>query len=175
MGREFRCDGVRLFRAGGLGMLGTLIKVVRTVAPREHELYPSWQGMQYMRSMFDGRAKLEPLDNNRYPGMRWTTARDVLLTRQVGEESGAQSIARGRTRENVTILSRQGAAITVLLARQNSAHRRTSSATEPETTAAPWKAARPANLETLPNRSSMRRNWLNFATRSLRQPEPVLM
>jgi len=74
----------RLFRAGGLGMLGTLIKVVRTVAPRENELYPAWQGMQYMRSMFDGRAKLEPLDNNRYPGMRWTTARDLLLTRQVG-------------------------------------------------------------------------------------------
>ena len=68
----------RLFRAGGLGMLGTLIKVVRTVAPREHELYPAWQGMQYMRSMFDGRTKLEPLD------MRWTTARDVLLTRPAG-------------------------------------------------------------------------------------------
>jgi hypothetical protein len=39
--------------------------------------------MQYMRNMFDGRAKLEPLDNDRYPGMRWTTARDVLSARQV--------------------------------------------------------------------------------------------
>jgi hypothetical protein len=38
--------------------------------------------MQYMRNMFDGRAKLEPLDNDRYPGMRWTTARDVLSARQ---------------------------------------------------------------------------------------------
>lgn len=69
----------RLFRAGGLGMLDTLIKVARTVAPGEKELYPAWQGMQYMRNMFDGRAKLEPLDNDRYPGMRWTTVRDVLL------------------------------------------------------------------------------------------------
>jgi nucleoside-diphosphate-sugar epimerase len=68
----------RLFRAGGLGMLRTLIKVARTVAPGEKELYPAWQGMQYMRNMFDGRAKLEPLDNDRYPGIRWTTARDVL-------------------------------------------------------------------------------------------------
>jgi len=34
--------------------------------------------MQYMRNMFDGRAKLEPLDNGRYPGIRWTSARDVL-------------------------------------------------------------------------------------------------
>jgi hypothetical protein len=39
--------------------------------------------MQYMRNMFDGRAKLEPLDNDRYPSIRWTTARDVLSARQV--------------------------------------------------------------------------------------------
>jgi hypothetical protein len=77
-GKEFR-----LFRAGGLGMLGTLIKVARTVAPGEKELYPAWQGMQYMRNMFDGRAKLEPLDNDRYPSIHWTTARDVLSARQV--------------------------------------------------------------------------------------------
>ena len=68
----------RLFRAGGLGMLGALIKVARMVAPAEKEVFPAWQGMQYMRNMFDGRAKLEPLDNDRYPGMRWTAARDVL-------------------------------------------------------------------------------------------------
>jgi hypothetical protein len=37
--------------------------------------------MQYMRDMFDGRAKLEPLDNGRYPGLRWTTAREVLSAR----------------------------------------------------------------------------------------------
>jgi nucleoside-diphosphate-sugar epimerase len=76
-GKEFR-----LFRAGGLGMLGTLIKVARTVAPGKKELYPAWQGMQYMRNMFDGRAKLEPLDNDRYPSIRWRTARDVLSRRQ---------------------------------------------------------------------------------------------
>ena len=68
----------RLFRAGGLAMLGTLIKVARTVAHGEKELYPAWQGMQYMRNMFDGRAKLKTLDNDRYPGMRWKTVRDVL-------------------------------------------------------------------------------------------------
>jgi nucleoside-diphosphate-sugar epimerase len=67
-----------LLRAGGLGMLGTLIKLARAIAPGENELYPVWQGMQYMRNMADGRAKLEPLDNDRYPGIHWTTARDVL-------------------------------------------------------------------------------------------------
>jgi uncharacterized protein YbjT (DUF2867 family) len=77
-GEEFR-----LFRAGGLGTLAAIIKVARTVAPGEMELFPAWQGMQYMRDMFDGRAKLESLDNDRYPGLRWTTARDVLSARHV--------------------------------------------------------------------------------------------
>jgi nucleoside-diphosphate-sugar epimerase len=76
----------RLFRAGGLGMLITLIKVARTVAPGEKEHYPAWQGMQYMRNMFEGLAKLDPLDNDRYPGMRWTTVRDVLSTPQVSRQ-----------------------------------------------------------------------------------------
>ena len=75
---EVTGEKFRVFRAGSLGMLGTLIKIVRTMAPGENELYPAWQGMQYMRNMFDGRAKLEPLDNDRYPGIRWTKARDVL-------------------------------------------------------------------------------------------------
>jgi nucleoside-diphosphate-sugar epimerase len=73
----------RLLRVGGLGMLGMLIKVARTVAPGEKEAYPPWQGMQYMRNMFDGLAKLEPLDNDRYPNMHWTTLRDVLSAHQV--------------------------------------------------------------------------------------------
>ena len=72
----------RLVRAGSLSMLGALIKVARTVAPAGRELYPAWQGMQYMRNMFDGRAKLEPLNNDRYPAVRWTTARDVLSARR---------------------------------------------------------------------------------------------
>ncbi|HEY3357849.1 MAG TPA: NmrA family NAD(P)-binding protein [Polyangia bacterium] len=72
----------RLLRAGGLGLLGALITVARTVAPAEQDLFPPWQGMQYMRDMFDGRAKLAPLDNDRYPGLRWTTAREVLAARR---------------------------------------------------------------------------------------------
>jgi nucleoside-diphosphate-sugar epimerase len=75
---EVTREKFRLFRAGGLRRLATLIKIARTLLPKESDLYPPWQGMQYMHNMFSGRAKLEPLDNDRYPGMRWTTARDVL-------------------------------------------------------------------------------------------------
>jgi nucleoside-diphosphate-sugar epimerase len=67
-----------LFRAGGPGMLSTIIKVARTVAPGEKELYPAWQGMQNMLSMIDERSNQSILDNNRYPNMRWTTVRDLL-------------------------------------------------------------------------------------------------
>jgi uncharacterized protein YbjT (DUF2867 family) len=72
-GKDFR-----LFRAGGLGTLGAIIKISRMATPGGKQLYPAWQGMQYMRNMFDGRAKLESLDNDRYPGFHWTTVRDVL-------------------------------------------------------------------------------------------------
>jgi nucleoside-diphosphate-sugar epimerase len=79
---EVTGEKFRLFRAGGLGTLGMLIKVARTFAPGEKDLFPAWQGMQYMRNMFDGRAKVQPLDNDRYPSIRWTTARDVLSSLQ---------------------------------------------------------------------------------------------
>ena len=71
-----------LFRAGGPGMLSAIIKIARTVAPREKELYPAWQGMQYMRDMIDERSKQNILDNNRYPGMHWTTVKDLLSAHQ---------------------------------------------------------------------------------------------
>jgi nucleoside-diphosphate-sugar epimerase len=80
---EVTGEKFRLLRAGGLGLLGTVIKVARTIAPGEQKLYPPWQGMQYMHNMLDGRAKLDPLDNDRYPDVRWTTARDVLSARRV--------------------------------------------------------------------------------------------
>ena len=59
-------------------------EIARLAAPKETELYPAWQGMQYMRNMFDGRAKLRLLDNDRYPGLRWTPVREVISARQVG-------------------------------------------------------------------------------------------
>jgi nucleoside-diphosphate-sugar epimerase len=68
----------RLFHAGGPRMLSTMIKIARTIAPAEKDLYPAWQGMQYMRNMIDERSDLDKLDNDRYPGMHWTTVKDLL-------------------------------------------------------------------------------------------------
>jgi uncharacterized protein YbjT (DUF2867 family) len=65
-------------RAGGIGSLGVLIRVAKLLAPQPRAAFPPWQGMQYMRDMFSGRGKLQPLDNQRYPGIRWTSAREHL-------------------------------------------------------------------------------------------------
>ena len=67
-----------LFRPGGLATLATIIKIARALSPNPKALYPPWQGMQYMHNMFSGLADIETLDNDRYPGMRWTTARELL-------------------------------------------------------------------------------------------------
>jgi uncharacterized protein YbjT (DUF2867 family) len=73
-GKEFK-----LFRAGSLGFLATMTKITRTLAPAKDEVFPPWQGMQYLHNMLSGQAKLaEPLDNARYPDIRWTQVREVL-------------------------------------------------------------------------------------------------
>lgn len=68
----------RLFRAGSKGLLGIIIKIARKLAPGKNELYPAWQGMQYMRNMIDERCTPAKLDNNRYPNMHWTSVKELL-------------------------------------------------------------------------------------------------
>lgn len=72
-GKEFR-----LWRIGGLGFLATMIHIIRTIAPARDEVFPPWQGMQYLHDMLSGLPKLEPLDNARYPEIKWTRIREVL-------------------------------------------------------------------------------------------------
>ena len=71
----------RLLRAGSLRRLSALIRINRAILFKSNALYPPWQGMQYMHNMYSGRAKLDPIDNDRYPGMQWTNVRDVLAAR----------------------------------------------------------------------------------------------
>lgn len=68
----------RLLRAGSLARLEALIRVTRRLAPGGDAVFPAWQGMQYLRDMASGRAACGPVDNGRYPGMRWTKAEEVL-------------------------------------------------------------------------------------------------
>ncbi|CCH53584.1 NmrA family protein [Fibrisoma limi BUZ 3] len=70
-----------LLRAGGLGVLNTMINVTKTLSPQPNEVFPPWQGMQYLHNMLSGQPKFQTLDNDRYPGIRWTSVRDVLAKR----------------------------------------------------------------------------------------------
>ena len=71
----------KLLRPGGLWVLGTMITVTKGLMPVSGDVFPPWQGMQYLHNMFTGLPKLAPLDNNRYPEIRWTAVREVLATR----------------------------------------------------------------------------------------------
>lgn len=75
-GKDFK-----LFRVGGLGTLDFMIKATRTLMPAEKEVFPPWQGMQYMRNMLSGHGKLDPLDTHRYPEIRFTSVREVICTK----------------------------------------------------------------------------------------------
>jgi hypothetical protein len=70
----------RLFRPGGQKLLGLLIKWIRKLSKGENELYPAWQGMQYMHNMIDERSKNSDLDNKRYPKVIWTMVKEILQT-----------------------------------------------------------------------------------------------
>ena len=72
-GRKFR-----LFRPGGKMLLGVIINLAKILAPGKKELYPAFQGMQYLHNMIDERSKTEKPDNDRYPQIHWTTVKDIL-------------------------------------------------------------------------------------------------
>jgi hypothetical protein len=53
------------------------------MAPGKTEIYPAWQGMQYMRNMIDKRATLASIDNDRYPNMKWTSVKELLTNHKI--------------------------------------------------------------------------------------------
>ena len=81
----FSGERYRTLWVGSIGSLGAMIRLARLFAPGDDEVFPPWQGMQYSRDMFSGRGKLHPLDNGRYPGLRWTTVRDLFTARREQE------------------------------------------------------------------------------------------
>jgi uncharacterized protein YbjT (DUF2867 family) len=68
----------RLLRGGSLGRLRRIIKITRALTPNSDSPFPVWQGMQYLYCMFEGSGTLTPLDNQRYPNLRWTGVREIL-------------------------------------------------------------------------------------------------
>jgi hypothetical protein len=68
----------KLIRIGGQGLLGVFIKMAKLFSPGEKELYPAWQGMQYMHNMIDDRSRIDQLNNSRYSDIKWTSVNMLL-------------------------------------------------------------------------------------------------
>ena len=73
----------KIFRPGGIGLLNFLIKLTRFFSPSENELYPAWQGMQYMRDLMEGRIIFQKYDNDRYSYIKWTSVKEFLVNEKV--------------------------------------------------------------------------------------------
>ena len=68
-----------LFRLGTIDELGQKIVEAREAdATAESNVYAPFQLMQYTHNMASGRAKLDPVDNERYGAMRWTRVKDLM-------------------------------------------------------------------------------------------------
>lgn len=67
----------KVLRPGGLTAFKWVINITKLMKPGGSELYPAWQGMQYMYNGFKGDSKFQKLDNDRYE-MEWTTVRELL-------------------------------------------------------------------------------------------------
>jgi len=80
---ELTAKKYKIFRPGGIGLLNFVIKATRFFSPSKNELYPAWQGMQYMRDIMEGRTIFHKYDNDRYSNIKWTTVKEFLLQEQV--------------------------------------------------------------------------------------------
>ena len=65
---------------GPVAALSGIIALTKRFAPEPDEVFPAWQGMQYMRDMCTGQAKLSALDNDRYPEIRLMSLEARLRT-----------------------------------------------------------------------------------------------
>lgn len=74
---EMKEQEFKLIRQGSLEDLWAVIQRERAAHPEgENELYPAWQQLQYMRSMFS--TTLFPLNNNRYSDIKLTGAKTFI-------------------------------------------------------------------------------------------------
>jgi NmrA-like family len=76
-GTEVKKTEFKLTPMGSMEDFSAANKQERSAHPEgEKELYSSWQGKQYLHSMFS--VQNTPLDNDRYPDIQWTSAIDVI-------------------------------------------------------------------------------------------------
>jgi uncharacterized protein YbjT (DUF2867 family) len=80
---ELTGHSYKLFRPGGISLFNVVIRLTRFFSPSKNELYPAWQGMQYMRDMMEGRIVFQKYDNEKYANINWTSIKDFLIQEKV--------------------------------------------------------------------------------------------
>lgn len=68
----------KILHPGSIGLFNFMIKLTKLFVPGKTELYPPWQGMQYMRDMMEGRVKVTNYYNNKYLDIHWTSSDEYL-------------------------------------------------------------------------------------------------
>jgi NmrA-like family len=77
VGTEVKKTEFKLIHMGSMEDFSASNKQERSANPEgEKELFPSWQGKQYLYSMFS--VQNIPLDNDRYSDVQWTSAIEVI-------------------------------------------------------------------------------------------------
>ena len=77
IGAEVKGKEFKLVPLGSLEDFAAANKKARAANPEgEKEIFPDWQGKQYLHSMFS--VHHETLDNDRYPDVEWMNAKDVI-------------------------------------------------------------------------------------------------
>lgn len=77
IGTEVEGKEFKLVPMGNLADFAAANKKERAANPEgEKEVFPAWQGKQYLHSMFSTRN--DTLDNNRYSDINWTSANEVM-------------------------------------------------------------------------------------------------
>ena len=77
IGEEVKKEEFKLVPVGSLEDFAAANKKARAENPEgEKEVFPDWQGKQYLHSMFS--VHNETLDNDRYPDVAWTSANDIV-------------------------------------------------------------------------------------------------
>ena len=77
IGGEVKGKEFKLVPMGSLEDFAAQNKKDRAANPEgEKEVFPDWQGKQYLHSMFS--VHNDTLDNDRYPNIEWTSAADVI-------------------------------------------------------------------------------------------------
>ena len=72
-------ENYKLFKPGGIGLFNIIINIAKFFDRKKTELYPAWQGMQYMRDMMEGKAALSKHDNVRYK-MSWINMEEYIVS-----------------------------------------------------------------------------------------------